>query len=386
MVNVPAGWQGLMTDDSARARRDPFAESEGELAPLPSVSELIPITLLPGEKGVIASAPRELAGSGTKPGKRGARADYDIEDMTSERGAMRAAPAAVVDADIAPSKTSASKRKSKKSDLEENTFQGQKVWTNSHTIVRGKRRSKAPFVIILSLLLLSALELSGLAVMRPDICVTHACSVVAAKVRQYAPISSIPGITAAVAINPSIPEVTAVVGSTSQAQFTLINTSADPINWSATASLNWVTITPARGELAGQGKAQLTAIAKPFGVASGVYSGGITVTANYGQVIEPIVVTVKPAGRLVTAQQSLAVTQCGSPVSITLQNTGSQSLTFSAMPSQQNALEVSPGSGSLKPGASTALAVTVSCGATHGTYAVIIVSNGGSQTVIIAYQ
>jgi hypothetical protein len=180
--------------------------------------------------------------------------------------------------------------------------------------------------------------------------------------------------------------VTAVVGSSSKAQFTLINTSADPITWSATASLNWVTITPASGALAGQGKTQLTAIAKPYGVAPGVYTGGITVTANYGQVIEPIVVTVKPAGRLVTAEQTLAVTQCGSPVSITLRNTGSQSLTFSAMPSQQNALAISPGSGSLKPGASTALAVTVSCGVTQGTYAVIIVSNGGSQTVLITYQ
>jgi serine/threonine protein kinase len=405
MENLPAGWRDLLNDENARKRHDPFAENEADLAPLPSPSELMPsisefFPALRANSGPGEQAAPMREPSGAQPGKlaqsqrqpwepsepkpalagsrRGAHADYDIEQMTNERLAVRSTPRN-------SSPLSPKPGKSKREEFDPNTLQGQKVWTNSHTIVRGRRRSKTPFLIILTLLILTGMELTGLAVMRPDICVTHACTVVANEVRHYIPNLRLPGITAAVRINPTVPAVSVVEGSSGQTAFTLVNTSADPINWSVSATLSWMTISPARGALVGHGNMPITVTVKPYGVAPGVYTGGMTVIAGYGQVVEPIVVTVKPAAQLTVAQRSLAITKCGVPESLTLSNSGSQRLTYTASPSQASALAVSPSSGSLAPGASTGISVTVSCDATAGTYAVILVSDGGSAQVIVTY-
>ena len=299
-------------------------------------------------------------------GKRGARADYDIDRMTGERPAMRRGARAGETHD---------------------TMQSQKVWTNSRTIVRGKPRPKAPFFTIVALLALAALELAGLAVVRPDICVTHACTAVAAYAHRMAPGLRIPGVTAPVQLTPVVPQIGVVAEGSSQITIKLSNNSMDPITWSATPTLSWMTVSPTSGALKGGAGQSLTVKVKPHGVAPGVYTAALAVFVGYGMSEEPVVVTVKPGAELAVAQRALSFSHCGQPQSLSLSNPGGVKLTFTASPSQASALSVSPGEGTLAPGATTALSVTMTCGAATGaTYAVIIVSDGGSAQIGVTYS
>lgn len=392
--NLPPDWRELITDESARRRHDPFAMSESSLASLSAIApyddsrvdldamarsqagigqnERVIVTWEPSDDGQNwdASSDRQAweapeQGAVAVAGRRGAHADYDIERMTDGRPPMR---------------------RSARADKAHDTLQSQKVWTNSRTIVRGKPRPKAPFFTIVALVALTALELAGLAVARPDICVTHACSMVAAYAHRMAPGLRIPGITAPVHLTPVVPQVSVIAEGSSQITFTLSNSSADPITWRATPSLAWMTVSPASGSLKGGAGAPLTVTVKPHGVAPGVYTGALAVYVGDGMSEEPVVVTVKPGAELAVSQHVMTFSHCGEAQSLSLSNPGAAKLTFTALPSQADALSVSPNGGSLAPGATMALSVTISCSAATGaTYAVIIVSNGGSAQINVSY-
>ncbi len=99
----------------------------------------------------------------------------------------------------------------------------QKVWTNSQTIVKlGKRISVTPFVFLL-LALMILTELTGFAVTRPDLCVTHACAVVASEVEKYAPNLRIPGAPAPVTFAPDTLKITAATNGAQTLTVTLTN-------------------------------------------------------------------------------------------------------------------------------------------------------------------
>lgn len=394
MGNLPSDWRELINDESARKRHDPFEASDSALAPLPPMDpfegsrddfeasrddrDVMALSRGGTERDAWAASAWEGAEprhpwepseeeSAQFAAVRGAHADYDIERMAGERPAFR--------------------RGGRAAELEEDTLQGQKVWTNSHTIVRGKRRPKAPFITILALLALAALELAGLAVARPDVCVTHACSLVSGYVRQMAPGLRIPGITAPVQLSPVVPQISVAAEGSSQAKITLLNTSADPITWSATPTLTWMSVNPTKGALKGGASQPLTISVKPHGVAPGTYTGALVVSVGDGASAEPVVVTIKPGAELAVAQSPLAFTQCGAPQTLSLRNTGGSKLTFTASPSEATALSVSPESGAVAAGGTMTLAVTITCGvATGRSYAIIIVSNGGSAQVPVSYK
>jgi hypothetical protein len=405
MGDLPPDWRELISDESARRRHDPFSMSESALAPLPPIehfdssrddldvmahsqsdikrsgweedewgasSDRRDWGASDSEKAWVAEDSRQPwetsdQGAGVAvAGKRGAQADYDIERMAVERP---------------------SKRRGARDDISHDTLQAQKVWTNSRTIVRGKRPAKAPFFTIVALLALTALELAGLAVVRPDICVTHACATVAGYAHRLAPSLRIPGITAPVHLTPTVPQVTVVTEGSSKITFTLANSSADPITWSAKSLLTWMSVSPTSGSLKGGEGVPLTVTVSPHGVAPGVYTAALAVYVGYGMSVEPVVVTVKPGAELSVAPRSLTFTHCGQTQELTLSNTGGGKLTYTASPSQANALSVNPSSGALTPGATKTLSVSMSCDAPTGAmYAVIIVSNGGSAQIGVTYS
>jgi hypothetical protein len=89
---------------------------------------------------------------------------------------------------------------------------------------------------------------------------------------------------------------------------------------------------------------------------------------------------------LAVTTAKLSFNSCGVSQPLNIANTGAAKLSYTASPSQANALSVSPGSGSLAPGGKTALTVTLSCAASQGqSYAVILVSDGGSAQTPVSY-
>ncbi|MGZ3667213.1 MAG: Ig-like domain-containing protein, partial [Ktedonobacterales bacterium] len=71
---------------------------------------------------------------------------------------------------------------------------------------------------------------------------------------------------------------------------------------------------------------------------------------------------------------------------VAIKNSGDNPLTFNAAPSQTDALALSAKNGTVPPGASSTLHVTLTCQATTGSaYTVNITSNGGSAAVSIQF-
>ncbi len=388
MANLPQDWQALMNDESARSRHDPFAASSGNLPPAAGDIALFgPVSSQPGVSprtggwsasdpsraweaptagaGSMASASGALgADTAPAPRKRSRKADYDIEDLSEQ----------------------APKRKRAAEDEFSDTMQEQRVWTNSRSIVRLGRTIGAAPIVILLLAAVVLVELAGFAVARPDLCVTHACALVSSGIQRVVPDLRFPGAPAPVTFSPTTLKVSATTNGSGATPVTLTNTGSSVISWTATTTLGWLTVSPARGTLAKGGHTTLTLTAKPDGVTPGDYSAGLVVQAATGQSAAPVALAVIAGPVLAVTTKSLSFNGCDVSQPLTITNTGGAKLSFTAAPSQANDLGVNPGNGSLNPGGKTTLQVTLYCSASPGQpYAVILVSDGGSAQTPVSY-
>ncbi len=159
------------------------------------------------------------------------------------------------------------------------------------------------------------------------------------------------------------------------------------MNWSAATTLGWLSVSPASGALAKGAHTQLTLTSRPSGVTPGSYTAGLVVNAATGQSTAPVALVVTQGPALAVTPPTLDFNACGVAQPLTIANTGGGKLTFAAAPSQSAALSVSPTSGSVAAGAKATVSVTLSCAATAGqSYAVILVSNGGSAQTAVKYH
>ena len=151
-------------------------------------------------------------------------------------------------------------------------------------------------------------------------------------------------------------------------------------------TLGWVSVSPTSGTLAKGAHTTVTVTARPDGVSPGSYSAALVVNAATGESSTPIKLMVTSGPVLAVSTSKLAFNACGVSQNLSITNTGSAKLTYQATPSQADALAVNPSSGAIQPGAKATLSVTLFCSATQGqSYAVILVSDGGSAQTPITY-
>ncbi|HZC08122.1 MAG TPA: protein kinase [Ktedonobacterales bacterium] len=397
--NLPQDWQDLLTDESARRRHDPFAGSNEQVRPAAP-------TLNP------SASDSNLAGSArSEPGSGGRRDGWAASDPMRAWEAPRAASSPGLVGDSALGSVGAedagapprSRRRKADYDIDDlrkappsrsrsldddfnDTMQEQRVWTNSRSVIRIRRGMSAAPLVVLLLAMVALVELAGFAVARPDVCVTHACAVVAGQIQKFAPNLQIPGAPAPISFAPSAVKVSASVNGSGVTSVTLTNTGSRAIGWSATTTLGWLKVSPASGTLAKGGHTTLTLTAQPDGVTPGSYNAGLVIKAATGQSATPVTLTVTQGPVLAVTTSKLSFSSCGVSQPLNIANTGSAKLSYTATPSQADALSVSPSKGALSPGAKAALSVTLSCAANQGqSYAVIIVSDGGSAQTPVSY-
>jgi hypothetical protein len=241
-------------------------------------------------------------------------------------------------------------------------------------------------LVILILVAFALVELAGFSVARPDLCVTHACAIVAGQIQKFVPNLQIPGAPAPIAFAPTTISVSATTNGAGSSQVKLTNTGSRAVTWSAATTLVWVSVSPTSGALAKGAQATVTLTAHPNGVAPGSYSAGLVVSAATGQSSMPLSLTVTSGPVLAVKTTTVAFHSCGVSQNLDIANTGSAKLSYQATPSQANALAVSPASGSIQPGGKATLSVTLFCSASQGqSYAVILVSDGGSAQTPVTY-
>ena len=373
-AKLPQEWQDLLTDESARLRHDPFAAS----------SELS--QAVDGRAG--SSGDLLGVASGRRGGAGWGAADADDPFALSGAAQPRQRRATTKAADDLNDQSDSSAPRRPRTVEEEfnDTMHEQKVWTRGHSIIRLTRKASAGTLVILILAALALVEMAGFSVARPDLCVTHACAVVAGQIQKYVPNLQVPGAPAPIAFAPATISVSATTNGAGASQVTLTNTGSRAVTWSASTTLGWVSVSPTSGSLAKGAHTTVTLTAHPDGVSPGSYTAGLVVNAATGQSSMPVALTVTSGPVLAIKTTKLAFNSCGVSQNLDIANTGSAKLSYQASPSQADALAVSPSSGAIQPGGTATLSVTLFCSASQGqSYAVILVSDGGSAQTPVSY-
>lgn len=265
-------------------------------------------------------------------------------------------------------------------------FDDERVWTKGMTAVKPRGRLLRRIALFAIVILL--FDMAGLVIARPDLCPNGTCRMVSKQIHQALPflhtwnISGTPALSTA----PSEATLTAVVGKQTTTTLTLTNVGVETLTWQATSGLPWLSITPTTSTLKPGAALRLTITAHPVSVKPTTYTSTVTFAVGQDSLDIPVTVTVQAGPQLAATPTALSYAACGTTKNVTIKNSGDSPLTFDAAPSQSDALTLSAKSGTVAPGASSTLRVTLTCQATAGdTYTVNISSNGGSATVSIQF-
>jgi serine/threonine protein kinase len=252
--------------------------------------------------------------------------------------------------------------------------------------------------LLLIVVLLLAVDSAVLVTFRPDLCPHHACDSASTRIHQsvnqffnqyvtqYLARLNLTAPAAPLAATPAAVTLRTYSGGTASVTITLRNTAKTPSAWKTTAPLPWLTVTPTSGTLAPGASAKVTLAAKPaLTQAPAAYTATIQFKVGKGVLNIPVSVTVAAAPRLSVSPTTLAFTQCQTSKQVTATNTGGGPLTFTATP-LESALSLDVTSGTVNPGASRKITVTLDCSATSGTsYGINIVSNGGAAAITVTF-
>lgn len=279
-------------------------------------------------------------------------------------------------------------RKGKRADPEEDFgFDDERVWTVGSTAVHANRRRWVR-KLALFLLLLLLVDVAALVVTRPDLCPTNSCKQASAFIHQKVPFLHAPNIAAPVPLvaAPSSLSVKVVSGKVATTPLVLTNIGKADLTWKAAAALSWLALKPSSGTLGAGAHQPVAVTAKPIGIKPGNYTSTLTITTDKGTVSVPISIAVAAGALLRVSPDTLTFSSCGAAQTVTIKNDGAAALKFTAVPSQTSALSLDTTSGSLGPGQSGAIGVTLLCAATTGNdYTVSIISDSGSAVVTIHY-
>jgi serine/threonine protein kinase len=238
-----------------------------------------------------------------------------------------------------------------------------------------------------------ALGLILLVIAKPGICPNGACDSFSSAVRKAVPalnqFGGAPAPSVSLTASPVSLQMTTQAGVEKGATFSLISAGADKVPWQATASLPWLSISPASGMLTGGSATPITVTARPTGINPGQYTGAATITAGGSSLRVPVTITVAIGPQLTVTPTALSFTTCGSQQAIMVKNTGDAALTVTAALAANSAttLTLSATSLALDPNASDTVKVSVKCSApVNPNYGVLISSNGGSAQVTVKYS
>ena len=271
-------------------------------------------------------------------------------------------------------------------------FARQPGWTDSDKALKRKRRRWAP-IILVTVILLTLIELLTLPVIRPDICGSSACVAIRSAAHRVFPSLGGAAASAHVVVTSSPSPIQVGVGQSASTQLGVANTGVGAAQWQASASATWLTVAPNAGTLAAGATVLLTLTAKPVNIAAGSYALSVTLLVNGASLVEPVKVSVTQAPTLTVSPQTLTFTAgvCGPTMAqtLTLQNTGGASLTVTITPSSQLVLlngANQPLSLTIAAGASQNVKVAISCQSTYPqTYTLALSGNGGNPTVTVQY-
>ena len=248
--------------------------------------------------------------------------------------------------------------------------------------------------LLFGVLPLLVIGLALLVIAKPSICPGGACDGFSSAARKAVPaLSQLGGGASAASVSmtasPASLQITTPASAEKAITFSLISAGASNVPWQATASPNWLTVSPAAGTLATGSATPITVTAKPTGINPGQYTGAVTVSAGGGTLRVPVTITVAIGPQLTVSPATLSFTFCASQQAITVKNTGDATLNATATPSSNSTatLTLSGTSLTLDPNATGTINVTIKCSASVSpNYGVDFGGNGGTAHVTVKYS
>jgi hypothetical protein len=257
---------------------------------------------------------------------------------------------------------------------------------------RGGRRWMRP--LLFGALPILLLGLALLVIAKPGLCPGGACDSLSRAARRAVPaLNQLGGGASAASVSmtasPASLQLTTPDGSEKGVTFSLLSAGANNVPWQATASPNWLTVSPASGALAAGSATPITLTARPTGINPGQYTGAVTITAGGSTLRVPVTITVAIGPQLSVTPTTLNFTTCASQQAITVKNTGDATLNVTASPAANStaALTLSATSLTLNPNASDTIKVSIKCSAAVSpNYGVQFGGNGGTAQVTVKYS
>ncbi|HEU5349667.1 MAG TPA: protein kinase [Ktedonobacterales bacterium] len=249
------------------------------------------------------------------------------------------------------------------------------------------RKRRWPSVVLVVVLLLALVGSTGVVLAKPTLCPGTVCTQANHFLHTHLTFLGPPPNANVLHVTPSTLTVHAITGSSTNLNVQVSNSGTDPAKWHASADVAWLTITPSSGTLLPGATETLGVVASPVGMKPGNYSAHVRVETPDTAVSIPVTAAVAIGPKIQISSGTLDITQCGVPQPFKVSNTGDGPLTFTAKPSNATAITLSSASGSINPGESQTLSVTMSCpNALFGDYSISVTSNGGNGTVAIHYN
>ncbi len=100
------------------------------------------------------------------------------------------------------------------------------------------------------------------------------------------------GVVAGLQVSPTALDLSAAVDETTSAPVTLANTSSSPINWSATSTAGWLTLSTSSGTIAAGGQVVITASASGNGLSPGSHLGTLQLVHDASNQPSPLALSV----------------------------------------------------------------------------------------------
>jgi serine/threonine-protein kinase len=242
-----------------------------------------------------------------------------------------------------------------------------------------RRRSLVKRLSLL-LVILALFDICAIVVLRPDLCPTRACASISAKVHTYLPFLNGGAAQAAAPFSavPSQVQLLVVPGKAASTALTLSNKTNGSLAWKADVGLPWIIVAPASGAFSAGGSVTLTVMANSAGVKPATYTTSVTVSSAQGTITVPLSVVVADGAPLAITPNTLTFASCGASQSLTVKNTSTIPLNYSATSVPSSGLTLANASGTIPSGGSATVGVTITCPPSPGTTYTITVASGGA--------
>lgn len=238
------------------------------------------------------------------------------------------------------------------------------------------------------LIILALFDISAIVVLRPDLCPTSACASISAKVHNYLPFLSGGSAAQSATLFGAAPDqvrLAVAPGKAASTPLILSNKTNGSLAWKAGVGLPWIVVAPASGAFSAGGSVTLTVTANSAGIKPATYTTNVTITSTQGNITVPLSIVVASGAQLAVTPSTLTFASCGALQLLTVKNTGTAPLSYSATSAPSPGLTLTNASGMIPPGGSTTVSVTLTCTASRGTTYTVTITDGGANLSVLVH-